>query len=75
MIGGIQEFAYTMFLGLPVLSWMGMLTVALLLITAYVGYGLMKGWIRTTIKTHQMIAGAAIAIGIIHAIISLSIYL
>jgi hypothetical protein len=71
----IQEIAYTDIIGLPLTSWLGILTIVLLFLAATIGYALMTGKLRTSINTHKAIAGIAIIIGLIHGAISISIYL
>lgn len=55
----------------PLFAWMGLLTIISLLITATLGYSMIKGWYRN-IKTHMRMAALTLTLGIIHAILALS---
>lgn len=70
-----QNIALYPILGLPLLVWMGVITLSMLFITAGYGYGLMKGKIRGTKKRHQYLAIITLLAGLTHGLLSISIYL
>lgn len=70
----IQEIAFTLILGKPLLMYFGILALLLLLFTATVGALNFKGISTIPFKWHPRLAMATIIIAIIHAIFGLSIY-
>jgi hypothetical protein len=74
MIEPIREIAIIAFLGLPLAAWVGLLGFLLMLSAAIYGMGLMKGKIKGgTVSYHRNIALIAIAVGIIHLILALTL--
>jgi hypothetical protein len=55
----------------PLFAWLGLLTIISLLITATLGYSMVKGWYRN-IKTHMRMAALTVTLGIIHGILALT---
>ena len=71
----IHTLALTTFLGMPAVALGGILTFLLLISTATVGALNMKGIATIPLKWHFRLAFITIAIGVIHAIFGLSIFL
>lgn len=73
----ISQVAYYYPFGfsLPVVAYMGMLTLILLLATASVGFLNFHGDTRIPFKWHPRLARVTIAIALIHAILAVSVYL
>jgi hypothetical protein len=75
MIEAIREIALTDIAGLPLVVWLGLLTLLSLLSTATYGYLLFKGRIRGTITRHMTLAFATVVIALVHATFALSLYI
>ena len=71
----IAQFAYSTYLGVPVVAYVGMLTLLLLLATATLGYLSLHGKIQNGFKYHFFFAKTAVAFAVIHAILASSTYL
>lgn len=71
----ITQIAYYPVWGLPVVAYLGMVTLLLLLSTATVGFLNFKGNTKIPFKWHPRLAGATITLAVIHAIFALSIHL
>ncbi len=71
----IAQIAYTQIIGLPIVAWLGILTLILLLITATIGLLNSKGNHAIPFKWHPIMAKTAITIALIHAIFAASLYL
>jgi len=71
----ITQIAYHTILGIPVVAYLGMVTLLLLLSTATVGFLNFRGNTKIPFKWHPRLAGTTIAAAVIHAIFALSIYL
>jgi hypothetical protein len=70
----IAQFAYSIYFGLPVVAYAGMLTLLLLLTTATLGYLSLHGKIQNGFKYHFFMARTTIVFALIHAILAVSIY-
>jgi hypothetical protein len=70
----IQDIAFTIIFGKPLLMYFGILTLLLLLSTATIGILNVKGISIIPFKWHPRLAMTTILIAIIHAIFGLSIY-
>ena len=70
----MQNIAYTLFLGKPLVMYGGVLTFLLMLFTATVGALNFKGISVIPFKWHPRLALTTIIIAIIHAIFGLSIF-
>jgi hypothetical protein len=71
----ISEIAYHTFFGLPVVAYLGIITLLLLLSTATVGLLNYRGIFLIPFRWHPRLAIATITVAIIHAILASSIYL
>lgn len=71
----ISSFAYQPIAGLPIVAYVGMITLVLLLATATVGFLNFRGDTRISFKWHPRLAKVAIFFAMIHAIFALSAYL
>lgn len=69
-----HAIAYTLFLGKPLIMYMGILTFTLLLSTATVGALNFKGIHVFPFKWHPRLALTTIIVAILHAIMGLSVY-
>jgi hypothetical protein len=67
----VGEFAYTDFLGLPMLVWGGMATLALLFLTFLIGYMNHRGNHTIPFKYHKPVAMLTVCMGIIHGLIGM----
>lgn len=65
----VQNFAFIMFAGLPLLAWGGILTLLLLIVTAILGYMSLKGVGGVKLQTHKAFAVITIIVGLIHGIV------
>lgn len=70
----IQNIAYTLLLGKPLIMYGGILTYLLLLSTALVGFLNFRGIQAIPLKWHPRLAVATIIIATIHALFGLSIF-
>lgn len=73
----IAQIAYSHPFGfsLPVVAYLGSLTLILLLSTATVGFLNFRGNTKIPFKWHPRLAATTITVAIIHAIFALSAYL
>jgi hypothetical protein len=69
------QIAYHPFFGLPVVAYLGMLTLLLFIFTASVGYSNFKGKSILPFKWHPRLAVTALIFALIHAIFALSIHI
>lgn len=67
------ELAYTMIFGKPLLFWLGLTTMAFLLVTVSLGLMVIRGKVK--FKYHKMMAFTLLGIGIVHAAVALTVYL
>jgi hypothetical protein len=70
----IQNIAFTLFLGKPLIMYGGIFTFILMMTTAIVGFLNFKGIHTIPFKWHPRLALTTIIIATIHAIFGLSIY-
>jgi hypothetical protein len=70
----LHTLAFTMFLGKPMIMYGGLLTLALLLFTATVGFLNFKGITVIPFKWHPVLAATTIIIALFHGLLGLSIY-
>ncbi|HBB37441.1 MAG: hypothetical protein UX02_C0001G0341 [Candidatus Moranbacteria bacterium GW2011_GWC1_45_18] len=71
----IAQFAYSIYFGLPVVAYAGIITLLLLLTTATLGYLSLYRNIQNGFKLHFFFARITIAFALIHAILAISAYL
>ena len=71
----IRQIAYTYFLGLPVIAYLGILTYVLLLLTSLVMVLNKKRITRFPLKYHSRLAFLTIISASVHAVMALSIYI
>ena len=71
----ISSLAYLMFLGKPVVFYLGILTYLLFLFTAILGYTYFKGKPILPFIWHPRFAAASLILGTIHGLLGLSSYL
>ena len=71
----IQNIAYSLILGKPLIMYMGILTILFVIFTATVGILNYKGIKIIPFKWHLRLAVITIAFALIHAIFGLSIFL
>jgi len=70
----VQDIAYALFLGKPLIMYGGILTYLLLLATAAVGALNRKGIHIIPFKWHPRLAASAILAATVHAVFGLSAY-
>jgi hypothetical protein len=71
----ISQIAYYSVGGLPVVAYLGMVTLAMLISTAAVGFLNFGGNTRIPFRWHPRLAAITIALAFIHALFAVSIYL
>jgi len=69
----VNELAYMNVLGKPLLFWLGIVGFSFLVAAAALGIMVMRG--NAKMQHHKLIAIAALAIGIVHGIMAMSVYL
>lgn len=69
----INNLAFTLFLGIPLVGYLGAITLLLMLFTATVGALNMKGVTIIPFKWHPRLAIITITIALIHGILGASI--
>ena len=70
----VQNIAYALILGKPVIMYMGILTLLSFLFTALIGLMNLKGIRFISLKWHPRMAVISIAFGLLHAFLGLSAY-
>lgn len=70
----ISSLAYTMFLGKPVIFYLGILTYLSFSFTALLGYTYFKGKPILPFAWHPRFAVTSLALGAVHGFLGLSIY-
>lgn len=70
----IHTIAYTLFLGKPVIMYLGILTYLFFIATATVGLLNFRGNTVIPFKWHPRLAATALTLATIHAILGLSLY-
>lgn len=70
----VQNIAYSLILGKPVIMYMGILTYLSLLTTATIGRLNFKGNAAIPFKWHPRFAILTITLATVHAILGLSVY-
>ena len=71
----VTQIAYTVILGLPAIIWGGMLTLAMFVLAASVGFLNTHGIRIIKFKHHKTIAYIAIAMAVIHGSMAMLSYL
>ena len=71
----LTNFSYYQILGLPLLAWIGIIGILLLLTAGYIGYLSYTGKVAIPVKTHKLIAGTAMLIGLVHATLAVLSFL
>ena len=65
----IGELAYKMFMGLPMIGWGGIITLALLILTFSIGFLNHRGIRVIPFKYHKPAAAATLLFGVVHGAI------
>jgi len=68
----LKNIAYFLILGKPLVLYLGIITLILLLLTATMGFLVMKG--KANFKHHLLLAKITIALALIHGILGLALY-
>jgi hypothetical protein len=71
----VQDIAYTLFLGKPLIMYGGMLSFFLMMFTAVVGFMNFHGNHKIPFKWHPRLALTTIIVVVVHAVMGLSVYL
>ena len=71
----IRRIAYTYFLGLPVIAYVGIFTYVLLILTALVMVLNRKRLTRFPLKYHSRLSYLTIISATVHGIMAISVYL
>ncbi len=69
------KIAYYYILGLPLIGWMGILTLLSLLTVASIGLANMRGWHKIPLKWHFRLAAVTLILAAIHGFIGLMVYI
>jgi hypothetical protein len=69
-----QEISYYMIFGKPLIMYMGLLTLALFIIAAAVGYLVFTGKTNMIVRTHKRLATIAIAVALIHGFFGVALF-
>jgi hypothetical protein len=69
------SIVYYQIFGLPLVGWLGIVSLALLSATALFPWLKNHGWIKVSFIWHPRLAKLAVAVAIIHGIVALTIYL
>jgi hypothetical protein len=70
----VQNIAYSLILGKPVIMYMGIFTYLSLLSTATIGYLNFKGKTTIPFRWHPRFAVLTITLATLHALMGLSVY-
>jgi len=70
----IQKMAFTLFLGRPMMMYVGILTFLLLIVSAVIGYLSFRGNTSNLIRWLMWLARLTIVVASIHAIFGLASY-
>ncbi len=62
----INNIAYYLIFGKPLIMYMGILTLLTFLLVAYIGHSILTGKSKFPLKWHLWIAGLAIFIALLH---------
>lgn len=71
----IQDLAYSIYWGLPLAGWLGIITYISLISTASVMVLTRKGIYRFSLNTHKNLARLTILLATIHFIFAISVYI
>ena len=69
------EIKFLPVFGLPLIAWLGVVTITLFLITAAIGIMNRRGYHRIPFSWHIRMAYISITMAIIHGIVGLSAYI
>lgn len=70
-----NEITYYMIFGRPLIMYMGILTVSLLLFTAYIGYSNLHGNMKIPLKWHFVMAGISLVLALMHGLAGILAYI
>jgi len=70
----LQNIAYFLILGKPLIMYFGIIVLLSFLITATIGALIVKGIGKIPFKFHKIMAGLSIILAIIHGILGVLIY-
>jgi len=71
----ILRFAYTTFLGIPMIAWLGIVTYAVLFLTALLQVLKVRKKIKFSFKAHKTMAFITIVFATIHGLLVMFTYL
>jgi hypothetical protein len=69
------KIAFLHFAGLPLVAWMGIITLTFFLITAIWGWLALKNPQKFPFKVHPILAKISIILALLHGLLALSIFL
>lgn len=70
----LQNITYFLIFGKPLIMYLGITTLLFFLITATLGYGIVKGIGKIPFKFHMIAADISIVLALIHAVLGILIY-
>jgi len=71
----ILRFAYTTFLGIPMIAWLGIVTYAVLFLTALLKVLKVRKKIKFSFKAHKTMAFITIVFATVHGLLVVFTYL
>lgn len=71
----LEEITHYKILGIPLIAYLGLLTLFCFLFTAYIAVMNKKGDIRISPKWHPIMARISISLAILHGLFGLAAYL
>lgn len=70
----LQNISYYLIFGKPLMMYLGIITLLSFLITATLGWMIIKGIGKVPFKCHKRMAWASIIIALIHAVLGILLY-
>jgi len=70
-----QEITYYQIFGIPFIVYLGIITIFMFILTAFLAVLKRKGKLKYSIQWHYRLAYISILLGIIHGFLGISIYI
>lgn len=71
----LTDIATIQVIGFPLFAWLGLAALVMLFVTGIYGMMLLKGKIKGTVTTHRYLAYATLALALVHAVLSASLFI
>lgn len=75
MVNILRDIATISVLNYPLVLWLGLTTITVLFVTAYIGMSIMAGQRKFKLSVHVLLAKILIVLAIIHGGLALSMYI